>query len=302
MELQNSIVVLIFISLTGAEIKLPPEFMIIGGPLTNALVNTLAKDEDKYQMSDFSVEEDTHFFCLDPLPRYLKDHLLNVQQKGISHYKVMLPWASILSEDISEKVDPIQVRCYSNLLNELRSANLKPVMVLCNPQSLTVKYGNWENGTLIDSFANYAQFAFATFGEKVEIWITFDDPSNIISKHKTKNTESSAIRNIILAHEKAYKIYHKEVASKGKVLSIIYHFNLFLVALNISNFFVFVYMLSPGVSMSLLYIGSRDAHSISIVIHQDKNTMNYFPDINSYILISHIIPMSICFYISIYVL
>ncbi|XP_062904706.1 lactase/phlorizin hydrolase-like [Mobula hypostoma] len=228
MELQTTVVViLVFISLTSAEIKLPPDFMVIGGPLTNTLVNTLAKDEDEHQIIDIDVEG-TDSICLDPLPSYVKDHFKTQHRKGLSHYKVMLPWAGILSEDIDKKVDHKQVKCYSNFLNELIIANLKPIMVLnvSNiPQHLTTKYGNWENEALIESFANYARFAFVTFGEKVKTWITFNDPSKIIYQHKKLNTESSAIRNIMLAHKKAYKIYHNEVAPIGGRLSLVLNIN-----------------------------------------------------------------------------
>ncbi|XP_067892368.1 lactase/phlorizin hydrolase-like [Heterodontus francisci] len=230
MELHSSIFVFIFfIGLSGAEIKLPSDFMVIAGPLTNVLVKTLTEGEDKHQVINFSVEEETQYFCKDPLPRHLKDHLSILHWKGVSHYKVILPWASILPEGTAEKVDHNQVKCYSNLLNEIIIANLKPLVILYDsniPEGLIAKYSDWENEAFVDSFADYARFAFAAFGEKVEIWITFDDPSEIINpKHKLQNTGSSAIKNIIHAHEKAYQIYHNELASTGGRLSIALNIN-----------------------------------------------------------------------------
>uniref|UniRef100_UPI00398F6299 lactase/phlorizin hydrolase-like n=1 Tax=Pristiophorus japonicus TaxID=55135 RepID=UPI00398F6299 len=231
MELHSNIFfVLFFISLSGTEIKLPSDFMVIAGPLTKVLVKTLAKDEDKRQQINFSMEEEAHSLCQDPLPRHLKDHLQTLHRKGVSHYKVILPWMSILPEGTPEKMDHNQIKCYSNLLNELIIANLKPVIILHDsdiPQGLIGKYDDWENEALIDLFVDYARFAFAAFGEKVETWITFDDPSEIIkSKHKKlQNTRSSAIKNIMLAHEKAYKMYHNEMASKGGRLSIVLNIN-----------------------------------------------------------------------------
>ncbi|XP_078085433.1 lactase/phlorizin hydrolase-like [Mustelus asterias] len=230
MELHSSSLLFIFFTgLSVTDIKLPSDFMIIAGPLTNVLVKTLAEGEDKGQKINFSVEEEAQYFCQDPLPRHLKDHLSILHRKGASHYKVILPWTSILPDGTTEKVDHNQIRCYSNLLNEIIIANLKPLVVLHDndiPQELIAKYGDWENGALVDSFVSYARFAFTTFGENVETWITFDDPlKTITSKHKLQHSGPSAIKNIIHAHEKAYQIYHNDMLHKGGRLSIVLNIN-----------------------------------------------------------------------------
>ncbi|GCC31093.1 hypothetical protein chiPu_0009549 [Chiloscyllium punctatum] len=230
MELYRSTVFFIFcIGLSGAEIELPSDFMVIAGPLTNVLVKTLAEDEKKDQKNNFSVEDKTHYSCQDPLSRHLKDYLSILHRKGVSHYKVILPWTSILPEGTPDKVNHDLVKCYSNLLNEIIIANLKPLLVLHDigmPQGLIEKYGGWDNEALVDSFVDYVRFAFATFGDKVETWITFDNPSEVIkSKHKLQHTGSLAIKNIIRAHEKAYRIYHNEMQYREGTLSIVLNIN-----------------------------------------------------------------------------
>ncbi|XP_048455197.1 lactase/phlorizin hydrolase [Rhincodon typus] len=230
MELHRSIFFfIVFIGFSGAEIKLSSDFMVIAGPLTNVLVKNLAEDEKKDQKNNFSVEEEAQYFCQDPLSRHLKDYLSNLHKKGVSHYKVILPWTKILPEGTSDKMDNDLIKCHSNLLNEIIIANLKPLLVLHDsgmPHELIEKYGGWENEALVDLFVDYVRFAFATFGDKVETWITFDNPSELIkSKHKLQHTGSLAIKNIIRAHEKVYGIYHNEMQYKEGTLSIVLNIN-----------------------------------------------------------------------------
>ena len=41
------------------------------------------------------------------------------------------------------------------------------------------KIGGWLSDELIHYFADYAHFAFETFGDRVKTWITFNEPSNV---------------------------------------------------------------------------------------------------------------------------
>uniref|UniRef100_A0A4W3IAM4 Lactase n=1 Tax=Callorhinchus milii TaxID=7868 RepID=A0A4W3IAM4_CALMI len=231
MALCNIFLILFSLSLSNAyhkEIKLPPDLMVIAGPLTPALVQAWAKEEEIPQGTTFVIglKEEAKYFCQDPPPTHLKKHLSTLHHSGVSHYKVILSWSHIVPDGTSQKVDDRVVKCYANLLDELKSAHLKPVVVLHDggiPQALNSKFGDWEKEALVDSFADYAKFVFSTFEDKVETWITFNNPLEMMkgrsqSRQSDLNMEPSvALKNIILAHKKAYKIYHSKIPPTGNI-------------------------------------------------------------------------------------
>uniref|UniRef100_A0A914XGY9 beta-glucosidase n=1 Tax=Plectus sambesii TaxID=2011161 RepID=A0A914XGY9_9BILA len=67
---------------------------------------------------------------------------------------------------------------YHKLLDALIANNIHPVVTIYHwdlPQALQ-DLGGWFNRQIVDWYADYARFCFKNFGDKVKIWITFNEP------------------------------------------------------------------------------------------------------------------------------
>lgn len=93
-------------------------------------------------------------------------------------YKFSVSWPRIFPGGTNETINSKGVDYYSKLINRLLDSNIEPMVTLFHwdlPQALQV-LGGWQNDSIIDTFVNYADFCFSTFGDRVKFWITFHEP------------------------------------------------------------------------------------------------------------------------------
>lgn len=93
-------------------------------------------------------------------------------------YKFSISWPRIFPTGTNETISSKGVDYYSRLIDRLLDANIEPMVTLFHwdlPQALQV-LGGWQNDSIIDAFVDYADFCFATFGDRVKLWITFHEP------------------------------------------------------------------------------------------------------------------------------
>jgi beta-glucosidase/6-phospho-beta-glucosidase/beta-galactosidase len=118
-------------------------------------------------------------------------------------------------------------------LDGLVRRNITPIATLSHwdiPQSLQDDYGGWENDRIIEDFAAYAGVCYRLFGDRVRHWITLNEPLTVAQlgyatgSHAPGVAEPSSkpyevAHRMLLAHARAYHLYHDSYASdqKGKV-------------------------------------------------------------------------------------
>lgn len=71
---------------------------------------------------------------------------------------------------------------YNNLIDSLVAAQIEPVVTLYHwdlPQGLEDEYQGWLGAQVVDDFLAYADTCFALFGDRVNIWITLNEVSNL---------------------------------------------------------------------------------------------------------------------------
>ncbi|XP_042804523.1 lactase-phlorizin hydrolase [Panthera leo] len=215
----NSVfIVLLSFSCWGLDWESDRKFISAAGPLTNDLLYNLS-DPLGNQRSNFAAEDRSIYVCRQPLPAFLPKFFNSVRASKITHYKVFLPWAQLLPTGSSKNPDSKTVQCYRQLLETLKTAQLQPLVVL-HHQTLPASTVQ-RREVFADLFADYATFAFHSFGDLVKIWFTFSDLEEVIKEFPHQESRPSHLQTLTDAHRKAYEIYHEKYASQGGKLSVV---------------------------------------------------------------------------------
>lgn len=206
--------VLLGLSCQGSDWESDRNFISAAGPLTNDLVLNLNYPPGK-QGSDVVSGNTDIYICQQPLPSFLSQYFSSLRASQVTHYKVLLSWAQLLPTGSSKNPDQEAVRCYRQLLQSLKDAQLEPMVVLCHqtpPTSSAIQ----RDGDFADLFADYATLAFQSFGDLVEIWFTFSDLGKVITDLPHKGLKASALQTLSNAHRRAFDIYHRKFSSQGE--------------------------------------------------------------------------------------
>lgn len=150
-------------------------------------------------------------------------------------YRFSISWSRLLPSGRGDP-NPEAVQFYGELLDELLANGIKPLATLYHwdlPQCLQDEYGGWLSRKVIDDFEHYASICFALFGDRIQSWITFNEPwcSTVLGyangemapgrKEMPDREPYLAAHNIIIAHARAVRKYRAEFqATQGGQIGI----------------------------------------------------------------------------------
>ncbi|KAL4840745.1 hypothetical protein H8958_008680 [Nasalis larvatus] len=211
-------IALLSVSSWGSDWESERNFISTAGPLTNDLLHNLSGPLGD-QSSNFVAGDKDLYICHQPLPTFLPEYFSSLHASQITHYKVFLSWAQLLPAGSTQNPDKKTVQCYRQLLEALETARLQP-MVILHHQTLPASTLQ-RTEVFADLFADYATFAFHSFGDLVGIWFTFSDLEEVIKELPHQESRASRLQTLSDAHRKAYEIYHENYASQGGKLSVV---------------------------------------------------------------------------------
>uniref|UniRef100_A0AAQ4P9W1 Lactase n=1 Tax=Gasterosteus aculeatus aculeatus TaxID=481459 RepID=A0AAQ4P9W1_GASAC len=150
----------------------------------------------------------------------LEEDLYMLRALRVKSYKFSLSWSRIFPDGRLTSLNQNGVDYYNRLIDGLLAYNVTPMVTLYHwdlPQALQV-LGGWENVEMINIFNDYSDFCFATFGDRVKFWMTFNQPHTIAWSGyglgqippNVKNPGIAPYRvahNLIKAHAKVYHTY-----------------------------------------------------------------------------------------------
>ncbi|KAG8006211.1 Cytosolic beta-glucosidase [Nibea albiflora] len=101
-----------------------------------------------------------------------------IQQLGLTHYRLSLSWARLLPDGTTRHVNQKGVQYYNKVIDGLLACNVSPMVTLYHfdlPQALQDQ-GGWKSPGIATLFDSYAKFCFQTFGDRVKLWLTINEP------------------------------------------------------------------------------------------------------------------------------
>jgi len=154
-----------------------------------------------------------------------------LKELGVDYYRFSLSWSRILPTGFSVSVNQDGIDYYNNLINALLDKNIIPFVTLYHwdlPQPLQ-EMGGWANPLMADYFEQYAKIAFEAFGDRVNHWLTFNEPKNFCQAGYGGVASAPALNysgvadymcahTVLQAHARTYHLYSKKFkpVQKGK--------------------------------------------------------------------------------------
>ncbi|GMI85539.1 B-S glucosidase 44 [Hibiscus trionum] len=152
-------------------------------------------------------------------------------------YRFSISWSRIFPEGVG-RINWEGVAYYNRLINYLVKKGITPYGNLNHydlPLALQEKYGGYLNRQIVEDYANYAEFCFKTFGDRVKNWFTFNEPRIVAalgfdnglnppsrcSKEVANCTAGDSAHepyiaghNLLLCHAEAVKRYRQKYQEK----------------------------------------------------------------------------------------
>ncbi|XP_054759830.1 lactase/phlorizin hydrolase-like [Lytechinus pictus] len=150
-----------------------------------------------------------------------KEDVALMAAMGLKYYRFSIAWSRILPQGTINNINEAGINYYQNLIDELAMNGIKPMITLYHwdlPQALQ-DVGGWDNPGIVQHFKNYAELCFQRFGDRVPLWITFNEPW-IVSLFgygtgafapglsEIAYTPYRVTHNIIKSHAAAYHAYN----------------------------------------------------------------------------------------------
>ena len=176
---------------------------------------------------------ETGEIACDHYHRFREDVAL-MKQLGLKSYRFSVSWPRVMPAQ--GVVNPLGIAFYQNLADELLAAGIEPLCTLYHwdlPMWVYEK-GGWLCDEISDLFAEYASVVVDALSDRVQYWMTVNEPAvftangyivgdhapfvrNLDEPETMYKTVTSVSRNILLAHGKAVSAIRAKAKKTPKV-------------------------------------------------------------------------------------
>lgn len=145
-----------------------------------------------------------------------------ISNMGVKYYRFSLSWSRLLPNGTIDNPSEAGLQYYNNLIDALLENGITPQVTLYHwdlPQDIEDMGGFLFDG-FPELFNNYSKYCFEQFGDRVQFWITFNEPWVItvlgygegrfapgINGLEDERVYISA-HNLLLAHALSYQTYN----------------------------------------------------------------------------------------------
>ncbi|XP_052799780.1 lactase/phlorizin hydrolase-like isoform X2 [Mya arenaria] len=159
----------------------------------------------------------------DSYHKYMDDVKI-LKDLGTKYYRFSIAWTRLMPDGTNKTINEKGIAYYNELIDALKDAGIEPMVTLYHwdlPLHLQKENGGWLNQSTTEHFEQYAKLCYERFGDRVKIWITFNEPWIVaylgygVASFPPQIWSPGenvyiATHNIIRAHAKAYRAYPKE--------------------------------------------------------------------------------------------
>ncbi len=105
-----------------------------------------------------------------------RDDIDLIESLGVDAYRLSISWPRVMTQDA--KLNPVGVKFYTDILDELKRRNIKAFVTLYHwdlPQHLEDE-GGWLNRQTAYAFEHYVNLITKAFGDRVQSYATLNEP------------------------------------------------------------------------------------------------------------------------------
>ena len=156
--------------------------------------------------------------CADFYTHY-KDDIKLMKEMGMKIFRFSIAWARIFPEG-PDKLNQKGIDYYNDLINTFTENGIKLMLDLfhCDLPMWVIDKGGIKSREFIGWFTKYAKVCFDSFGDRVYMWSTVNEPSlNVFAAYSNAFTGPyekdfkaavQASHNMLIAHFRTVKMYH----------------------------------------------------------------------------------------------
>ena len=139
--------------------------------------------------------------------RRWREDIALMRELGLQAYRFSLAWGRVLPEGTG-RVNGRGLDFYDRLVDGLLAAGITPLPTLFHwdlPQALDDR-GGWANRDCAEWFADYARVVFARLGDRVEQWMTLNEPWVVVDAGYVHGTHAPGKQDLRLAALAAHNL------------------------------------------------------------------------------------------------
>lgn len=168
--------------------------------------------------------------AIDMYHHYEEDIALFAEM-GFKVFRTSIAWSRIFPNGDDAEPNEEGLAFYDRLFDTLVKYGIQPMVTLSHyetPLHLAYEYDGWRNRKLIDFFGKYCETVFRRYGDRVKLWLTFNEINSLIHapfmsgailtppEKLTKQDLYQAIHHEMVASALATKLCH-EIIPDAKV-------------------------------------------------------------------------------------
>uniref|UniRef100_A0A182KAX3 Beta-glucosidase n=1 Tax=Anopheles christyi TaxID=43041 RepID=A0A182KAX3_9DIPT len=164
--------------------------------------------------------------------QFYKSDVEALESVGFDYYRFSIAWSRLLPRGDRSSLNPEAIAYYNALINELLGHGIEPVVTMLHydlPQYLQ-NLGGFASPLIVGYFREYADILYQTFGDRVKVWITHNEPYDFcVEGYGTGSTgplvyatgvgEYLCAHHVLLSHAAAYHLYQERYREEqdGKI-------------------------------------------------------------------------------------
>ncbi|CAD6267982.1 unnamed protein product [Miscanthus lutarioriparius] len=148
-----------------------------------------------------------------------------LQEMGMDAYRFSISWPRILPNGTLGDINEKGIDYYNNLIDLMIDNGIEPYVTLFHwdtPQALVEDYGGFLDKRIIKDYTDFAGLCFERFGDRVNNWLTFNEPHTFSPGLKCPDPNGNSIKepylvghNILLAHAETVHLYNRLTIATG---------------------------------------------------------------------------------------
>jgi len=165
---------------------------------------------------------------------HFREDVALMKKIGLQAYRFSVSWPRIMPRE--GEVNPAGIKFYSDLVDELLAAGIRPLCTLYHWDLPLWSYekGGWLDDSVSDDFAEYVSVVVDALSDRVSDWMTFNEGTSFLGEgylHAThppyekvefdSEEEHAKViylsRNLLLAHGKALSVIRSKAKTTPKI-------------------------------------------------------------------------------------